>query len=278
MKKTLVLGAALLGLSTGVNAMDYPETRDYVLDGAIEVYFGGFAVARIDWETEMHQGHYKAQGGVTPVGIASYIFGGKSHSEVNGEMTGLAPQPGRFIGRMTEDEETQEATIVWDESGPISIERSPDEVDMPVAEQLAAAKGTVDPLTAAIFDPTFLGGGELCNGSRTIFDGNSIFELKFEPVRESQLKASRYNIYDGWAMRCDVTFTPIWSADAKSQERLSSVDDGRKARLWVGRLPAPDGGPDLLVPARVEVVTTFGTVVAHLVEANVTSPSAVISH
>lgn len=255
------------------------EGRHYQLAAGIEVYFGGIDILHFDWRTTRIGNAYQASSRVYPVGIASAFLDIDVTSEATGTFNGPQVLPVHYHGEVVEDGElARSMKIDFAPEGATQITRVGGEPLMPDAEMLALVQGMIDPLSAALFNETFQRGGTPCSGTTHIFTGDSTFSLTFAPVEETTLKSSRYNIYDGPALECEVTVSPTQAFDAAQQERLDEDPTGkeeRKATLYVGTVPAPDGGPDLMLPVKVIVPTGFGNVMAHLVNIDVTDPRLV---
>ncbi len=273
-----VLAAAEDGAMV-VPPMQDGATRHYNLSAGIEVYFGGIDILHFDWETTRRGAGYKAQSRVYPVGLAAAFLDIDVVSEAEGSFSGLQVLPLRYKGEVKEDGEIDRSMAIdFAPAGATQITRVGGEPLMPDEEILSQVQGMIDPLSAALFNETFLRGGSPCSGTTQIFTGDSAFSLTFEAVEETQLKSSRYNVYEGPALECEVTVSPTTAFDAAQQERMDddpTSKEERKATLYVGTVPSPDGGPDLMLPVKVVVPTGFGNVMAHIVRIDVTDPLVV---
>ena len=65
----------------------------------------------------------------------------------------------------------------------------------------------------------------------------------------------------------------LFNDEAKERMETRSADE-KPSRLYIGRIPSPTGGEDLLVPVKVLVPTSFGTAVAHLSHFAVSAPDS----
>jgi len=98
-----------------------------------------------------------------------------------------------------------------------------------------------------------------------IFDGKRRFKLWFKDAGTETLTKSRYNIYDGVAIKCSVEVEPIsgkWHE--KPRGWMSIQEQGREKGIlptvWMGTVK----GTDLYVPVKVRVKTDYGTLFMHL--------------
>lgn len=126
--------------------------------------------------------------------------------------------------------------------------------------------GTTDILTATLDLLLSMENGGSCNSTNEIFDGKRSFEMTFKQKQETGLKASRYNIYDGWAAECSVEVTPVAGAWHKKPRGWMSIQEqGRKKgylpTMWIGITEDV-----VAVPAKIQVKTDYGTLLMHLSE------------
>lgn len=131
----------------------------------------------------------------------------------------------------------------------------------------ALTHGTTDVMTAALGTMQAVGDGKDCQGTSEVFDGKRRFEMKFNHQERVELESSRYNIYEGPAVKCTVEVVPIagnWHK--KPRGWMSIQEQGRKRgampTLWMGRIS--EDGP--AVPVKILVKTAYGSLFMHLAE------------
>ncbi|MCB1532089.1 MAG: DUF3108 domain-containing protein [Alphaproteobacteria bacterium] len=131
----------------------------------------------------------------------------------------------------------------------------------------ALTQGTTDALTAALLAMQEVGGGGDCEQSSEVFDGSRRFEMKFNHENAEDLKASKYNIYEGPSVKCTVEVVPVagkWHE--KPRGWMSIQEQGRERgtmpTVWMGRL-SKDGPA---VPVKIMVKTAYGNLFMHLAE------------
>lgn len=131
----------------------------------------------------------------------------------------------------------------------------------------ALTQGTTDALTAALMAMQAVGEGKDCQGTSEVFDGKRRFEMKFNHLKREQLKASKYNIYNGEAVKCTVEVVPIAGGWHKKPRGWLSIQEQGRERgtmptIWMGRLS--EDGP--AVPIKILVKTAYGNLFMHLAE------------
>lgn len=127
--------------------------------------------------------------------------------------------------------------------------------------------GTVDALTATLSVLENYNENQECNGTSEVFDGKRRFKQVFKHEQSVELKASKYNIYEGTAAECTVEVVPV-SGEWHSKPRgwLSIQEQGRERgtmpTVWIAQMS--ENGP--AVPVKIRVKTAYGTLFMHLAE------------
>jgi hypothetical protein len=124
---------------------------------------------------------------------------------------------------------------------------------------------TTDILTATLNMLTQAGKTDLCNYEQDVFDSKRRFTLKYQETGRDLLKSSRYNFYQGAAIKCTAEVIPKGGAWGKKPRGwLSIQEQGRKAgtlpTLWIGKFD-PKLPP---LPVKIMIKTDYGTLFMHL--------------
>lgn len=103
-----------------------------------------------------------------------------------------------------------------------------------------------------------------CDFSDHIFDGKRRFLLSYQDVEPAILRESSYNIYSGPARFCTVEITPDGGKwHQKPRGWLNIQEQGRQLgdlpSIWVAQHNELHA-----IPARIQVRTSYGTLVMHL--------------
>lgn len=124
---------------------------------------------------------------------------------------------------------------------------------------------TTDVMTAALdLMQSFPKNGQ-CESEAEIFDGGRRYKLIFKHNGEEQLKATKYNIYSGSAVRCTVFVEPKGGKwHEKPRGWMSLQEQGRQKgklpTIWMANMG--DGQP--AVPVKVLVPSNHGAMVMHM--------------
>ena len=139
-------------------------------------------------------------------------------------------------------------------------DKSPGKIDDKLTQ------GTTDALTATLAIMNKVAGGAPCEGSSEVFDGMRRFSLIFKQQGEERLETTRYNSFEGPALRCEVEVRPVAGAwHEKPRGWMSIQEQGRELGslpvIWLARIDK--NGP--AVPVKMRVKTDYGTLFVHLV-------------
>lgn len=126
---------------------------------------------------------------------------------------------------------------------------------------------TSDMLSATLNTMTQITANGKCEGSTDVFDGKRRFKLAFKEKGTVELKASRWNVYEGSAVECTAEVQPIagkWHE--KPRGWMSIQEQGRERgtmpTVWFAKIT--EGQP--AVPVKVRVKTSYGTLFMHMTE------------
>ena len=127
--------------------------------------------------------------------------------------------------------------------------------------------GTTDALTATLLTLQAVAEGAECESSNEVFDGKRRYNLVFKHEGYKELKASRYNIFEGQAAECTVEVVPVAGDWHKKPRGWMSIQEQGRERgtiptVWMAQLEK--NGP--AVPVKIRVKTEFGTLFMHLAE------------
>ncbi|HRK98543.1 MAG TPA: DUF3108 domain-containing protein [Alphaproteobacteria bacterium] len=130
-------------------------------------------------------------------------------------------------------------------------------------------KDSTDLLSATLELLMTLPATQTCAGNSIIFDGDRSFKLLFTETTRSPLKKSKYNIFEGDSLSCQVEVSPDkgkWRK--KPRGWLSIQEQGRKKgalpTIWLGLMPEPNPNQSPYIPVKIRVKTDYGTLFMHL--------------
>lgn len=138
----------------------------------------------------------------------------------------------------------------------------------PAAEEIAPelVQGTTDALTATLHVMQKVAQTGECAGREEVFDGKRRFALHFKHAAEEMLEASRYNVFQGKAARCEVEVEPVAGEWHKKPRGWMSIQEQGRSKgalptVWMAKID--ENGP--AVPVKIRVKTDYGVLFMHLV-------------
>lgn len=141
------------------------------------------------------------------------------------------------------------------------VDKSPDDLDEELVD------GTTDALTAALTVLKSVAMGQSCESSSEVFDGKRRYKMVFKEKAQENLKSSKYNIYNGPAIMCEVEVVPVAGAWHKKPRGWASIQEqgrekGSLPTIWIAKID--EHGP--AVPVKMRVKTDYGTLFMHMTE------------
>lgn len=127
-------------------------------------------------------------------------------------------------------------------------------------------KDSVDLLTGMMMIIQNANTTNTCAGSFPVFDGKRRFDITLIDPKPDTLAKSKYSKFEGETVRCAIKVKPVGGFVKKDAKRgwmaVQAHTEERKhpPLVWFGR-PDPKG---MMVPVRMEIASTYGAVVAHL--------------
>lgn len=127
-------------------------------------------------------------------------------------------------------------------------------------------QNAVDVLTGALQMFQRTGQTAKCDGSFPVFDGKRRFNITLHDDGTETLAKNKYSTYRGDALRCTLKVEPVAGFKKDDANRgWMAVQNHTEARkkpptLWLAQIE--EKGP--MVPVRMEIASSYGSVVAHL--------------
>lgn len=260
--------ARVLALLTGFFLVSGPA-RAEIQKMNYEVYAGGINAVDAEFDViTLPKNRYKMELSAATKGFLKFLAPWKGTFETEGwrHNEGVdQPQLHRSVATWRNDDEIKEYS--YDSKGHFLGYSLKDQKNDGKKKDVdpALTEGTIDVLTAALAIMKQVAAGQPCAGSSEIFDGDRRFEMTFRSQGEEELKASRYNVYEGPAQRCDVEVKPkggLWHE--KPRGWLSIQEQGRQhgmlPTVWFARID--NKGP--AVPVKIMIKSDYGAMLMHL--------------
>jgi hypothetical protein len=248
-----------------------PAAAEGRLEGRYEIKLAGVTIGKAAILLDVFRDEYTAAGSAKLTGILRAFR--KAHGTVAAHGKIVDGQPAPLTYSMTAEtnkrpDEVRIAMVgrrVREFSAEPPVTTAPDRV--PITD--AHRRGVLDPLSAALMFVSGTGDvvrKEACERTLPVFDGRYRYEieLRFHSIENVSAKG-----YDGPAVICTASYRPIAGhRPSRTAARYSAPND--EIRVWL----VPIAGTRALVPYRVTIGTTLGTLRVQAVVFNTATTAA----
>lgn len=271
--KIKAISAALLCTTLALVFVFKPakaETQKMTYD----VFASGFHVLDAHLTMTIKDNDYDLTLGSSTHGFLQKFAPWSGEFKSNGKIRDGKAYPLRHSSSSTWKKETEQKTYTYDGDGNFKsykvsetgkdgteTDKTPKELD------LQLTKDTTDILSATFNMLQQLPATKTCSGEETIFDGDRTFKLVFKETSTENLTRSKYNLYQGTAISCQVEVVPDkgkWRK--KPRGWLSIQEQGRKKgqlpKIWLGKIKEAH----TWVPVKILVRTEYGALFMHMTE------------
>lgn len=212
----------------------------------------GTLISRVDGRS------YTATLNGRTTGIAALFSSGTGTATASGRIAGHAVVPAEFSVEIRSGGKVETTRMSLAGGTVRSVRRDPDKPPHPRATPVLPEHltGVLDPLSAGVFIASGNGpvtGAGACDRRSRIYSGTTRFDLIYSFVETRPVEIAGYK---GEAAICRVRFEPVSGFRADRSDLQSARR--RSAELTL----VPVSGTRFLVPARVHLVTGYGTGVA----------------
>jgi len=234
------------------SAPSAPETT--TLDIYMDARLGGLKFGSIAMQAAFNGGTYAANSTIRTEGITDDLFKTVFNLKTQGSRGSKQMQTAVYESYAESDDDKQKVDMTYSPEGLPLVASDPvyDNSNRvaPTAYQL---KNSIDPLSAVIIPQAALT-AEACNRQIPVYDGRRRYDFIMSFDSMATLKTKKG--YSGPALRCNAYLKPLSGYKRKTIREMRR--DPMPITVWL----APVDGADALVPARIEVATPIGTLVA----------------
>lgn len=225
-----------------------------------DLFAAGIHVADVAMAFDQDAAGYRMALGYHTTGLASLFSNGRNHLTVSGRWRGTRPLPHILSGHGSWRGDPRLVRIDYDSGAPVIEQLLPADTAQRLPVPPAMTVGAVDSLSALSALVHSVAAGGTCDMALRTFDGHRLIAFVSHTAGIEPLRARPTSPFNGPALRCDFTGTPI------AGMKPGSAADARPLRgtVWIGR-PVP-GAPPL--PVRMAFQTRwFGAAMMYLTTA-----------
>jgi len=260
-----LLGVGLIALSAAHGLAAQPQADATTLPKRVDlvyaVYASGFHV--LDAQAyHLQQGdRYEIGAGARTEGFLNWLFSWQGSTSSVGYLKGQTAVPEKHENWGQYNGSERRILVTYDRTGGVqSVVRDPEpnwEKFFPLPDD--AADGTIDPLSLIAQMTARIDSGGTCDGSFPVFDGKRRYDLYAVDKGVEELPDNGYSIYRGTALKCRIDYKML---GGNRREVSDVAKSARNRDIWIAQVI--EGGP--YIPVRVQVETSFGPVIGHLIE------------
>ena len=243
---------ALLPLALGL--VTAPAVAADRLSMRVEVYGPlGLHVLTLNTILEETGDRYAITADYATTGVAGLIIDQKTHAQARGRLTPASAQPESFRSLTRRNGVERQDSADYRPDGSVDGRSTPAPSDPVTA---AAARGTVDNLTAYLRLERQVAAKQTCALTAPVFDGRNRYDLVFADAGQQVLSSENGQRLEGRTIACLMT-RHLRGATAAEQD-----EGARQGTIWY----APLLPGDVVVPVRMRLDTQIGSVDAYLAE------------
>lgn len=253
----------------GLTLVLAPPARAGEISADYAVTFLGLRIGNGTLTSRMDGRSYTATLNGRTTGIAALFSGGTGTATASGRIAGSAVVPGEFQVEIRSGGKVETTRMAMAGGTVRSVHRDPDKPPHPRATPVLPEhlNGVLDPLSAGVFIASGTGpvtGAGACDRRSRIYSGTTRFDLIYAFVETRTVEIAGYK---GEAAVCSVRFEPVSGFRADR----SDVQSARRRSAELTLVPV--AGTRFLVPARVHLVTGYGTGIAEATRLALSQPA-----
>ncbi len=224
------------------------------LDIHLDARLGGLKFGSIAMQAAFGKESYSANSTIRTEGITDDIFKTVFSLKSEGTRSTRLMQTTKYYSYSASDDDKQKVDMTYGPEGlPLVAAEPAYDNSSRVKATARHLKNSVDPLSAVIV-PVAEPSAAACDRTIPVYDGRRRYDFVMSFDSMSPLEQSKG--YSGPAVRCNAILRPVAGYKRKTMREMRR--DPMPITVWL----APVDGADALVPARIEVATPIGTLVA----------------
>lgn len=233
-----------------------------------DVYAGGFKALNAELTMDLDPKAYDMALKAQTQGMIGNLFPWEATYATSGHAENGTPLPSMHTSRSSWKKNEKVTEMQYGPKGTLlkTTTREDNKTKVKKDFEPDMTKDAVDMLTGALQMMQNTGMTDQCAGSFPVFDGKRRFDIELKDDGKDTLAKSKYSAFRGEAIRCTVKVKPVAGFKKKDQNRgwlavqNHTEERNKPPTIWFAKLE--ENGP--MVPVRMEIASSYGSVVAHL--------------
>ncbi|HIF24832.1 MAG TPA: DUF3108 domain-containing protein [Micavibrio sp.] len=265
-----IFSLSLLASVSTATAVNSTSVGEHAQIATYQLYAGGIHAVEVALNMEYKpQSRYSIEMDAFTKGFLGKLVPWKGKFESHGWRMKDEDKPEMHQSTTTWKDEVEIKTYKYNKDGTFDglkitedgVDKSPEELDQELVD------GTTDALTAAMLVLQNIAEGESCDSSSEVFDGKRRYKMIFTKKADEMLKQTKYNVYEGPSIQCEVEVKPVAGEWHKKPRGWESIQEQGRERgslptIWIAKID--EKGP--AVPVKMRVKTDYGTLFMHMTE------------
>jgi len=233
-----------------------------------DVYAGGFKALAATLDMDLDQKAYDMSLKASTQGMIGGLFPWEATYTTSGHADKGTPIPSMHTSRSSWKKDEKITEMRYGPQGKLLKTTTQEDNKTSVKSDFdpKLTENAVDMLTGVLQIFQHAGMTEKCEGSFPVFDGKRRFDITLQDAGVEHFEKSKYSSFTGDALRCTIKVKPVAGFKKKDANRgwlaVQAHTEARKKppTIWLGKL----NGTGPMIPVRMEIASSYGTVVAHL--------------
>lgn len=233
-----------------------------------DVYAGGFKALNAELTMDLDPKAYDMALKAQTQGMIGNLFPWEATYATSGHAENGTPLPSMHTSRSSWKKNEKVTEMQYGPKGTLlkTTTREDNKTKVKKDFEPDMTRDAVDMLTGALQMMQNTGMTDQCAGSFPVFDGKRRFDIELKDDGKDTLAKSKYSAFRGEAIRCTVKVKPVAGFKKKDQNRgwlavqNHTEERNKPPTIWFAKLE--ENGP--MVPVRMEIASSYGSVVAHL--------------
>ena len=248
-------------LAAGGAGSEEPAGPSSQVQAALTLYAGGITLGKMDLDASLRGSDYHAVSNLHTSGVVNAFWQAEIQATSSGKVAAKGLDPALYdsfdIGR---GGKKQEVSLTYEKGAVPRLYANPVYPTTDYAVKPDEQKNTLDPLSAVMFIVTGAGADAAnpCGLTAPVFDGRRRYNIEMTKVRDIDIKMDN-GLYAGKGLLCKVKYNQLAGYKPnviKKNEQFPIIN------AWVASFPSQVAGRSYVIPLKVWVDSSFGTIAA----------------
>ena len=256
--------AALVACSSSAMIADKAFAKDQI-EVELQVFSGNLKLFEVKYDAGFDANKYSANLNLKPAGIAKWFVDSKIGMSVKGKIADNRLTASSFTLATKKKKKKKYFSVSWPSKALPVTKRIPELSQSKLSAIKAVLKPDYSDTLTTVLKIGFQASEAGCDGTKRIYSGAEVFDLKFKKLGTQTLNGDTAGVYRGKVLNCKMTYVPVAGLSDKKHKKL--LKKPPVFNLWLAQINLSDGGNKLLLPVGATGKIKGRNVVAYAVKA-----------